>query len=265
MFRITLSPFKFTAILIAIAFSSVLQAQVDSNAQDIYFVTPASNTTQQAFIRFTNTSTSLTADVTLEGIDDEGNRGQSTITFSVSPLETIGINSEDLEYGNESKGLTGFFNSGVGNWRVIASSTEEIVTTSYLRTSEGFTTIMGGVVPNSNGINHVIQTFNPASNINQVSKLRIVNTSTNTNTISIAGIDDDGNAGTGTATITLGPEESTIITSQDIENGLNEVSGGIGDGARKWQLVITSSETAVIMNLLEATGGYISNLSRTGN
>lgn len=39
------------------------------------------------------------------------------------------------------------------------------------------------------------------------------------------------------------------------------VSGGIGDGAGKWRLEVVADQSITVMSLLEAPGGYISNLS----
>ena len=231
---------------------------------NVFMVPPASNTLQQGFIRFTNPN-QTPVDVIVTGIDDEGNRGATDITFSIPARASQQMNSNDIEFGNGAKGLTGFFGSGVGNWRLAVSSTQSIGVTAYVRTVEGFMTKIGGIVPNIGSTSHVVPMFNPASNLNQVSKLRLVNTSTSTNNITIVGIDDNGTTSATNATLTLAPEASIIISAQEIENGSAVVQGGIGDGVGKWQLFVTTSQTAAVMNLLEAPGGYISNLSKAGN
>ena len=45
---------------------------------------------------------------------------------------------------------------------------------AYLRTADGFLTSMHDLVPTEGGIHQVV-VFNPASNRNQVSRLRLVN------------------------------------------------------------------------------------------
>jgi hypothetical protein len=230
----------------------------------IHFVPPANNALQEGFLRFTNPSLDP-VDVTLTGYDDLGNEGQNTITFSIPGLGSQQMNSKDIENGNENKGLTGFFGSGVDNWRINAVSTDDIGVSAYLRTTNGFMTKIGDTVPSANGTSHIVPMFNPGSNTNQVSKLRLVNETGLQNTFSIIGIDDSGALGTSTGSITLAANNSIIISSQDIENGTGPLDSGIGDGVGKWQLFITSTQQGRVLSLLEAPGGYISNLSKSGN
>ncbi len=251
------------ASLVALAMLSY-QTAVLAKVQNIYLVPPASNDVQQGFIRFTNLN-AQSVDVEIQGIDDAGSFSD-TITFSIPPLGSQQMNSDDIEFGNTNKGLSGQFGSGSGNWRLLVAATDEIEISNFFRTTAGFLNKIDATVPSQNGLIHVVPTFNPASNVNQVSQLRLVNESSITNNFVIQGIDDNGVTSATTATLSLGPNQSTIITSQDIENGGgdSEVSGGIGDGAGKWQLVVSSSSRATLMSLLAAPAGYMSNLSDFG-
>lgn len=95
-----------------------------------------------------------------------------------------------------------------------------------------------------------------------MSRLRITNLSTEVSAVEIAGIDDAGVPGDGTVAIELPGGETTEVTSQTLEAGGGEVvKGALGDGTGKWRLTITSSQPASIISLLEAPGGYLSNLS----
>ena len=67
----------------------------------ITFANPASNQTQQSFLRVVNTS-SATGLVTLSGIDDAGNSAPGgDLTFTLGPNEAKQFNSLDYENGNE--------------------------------------------------------------------------------------------------------------------------------------------------------------------
>ena len=77
----------------------------------IYFVNPANNTTQQTFLRIVNT-TSESGSVTISGVDDTGATSAGTVTFSLAADEAKQITSQDLENGNSSKGLSGSLDDG---------------------------------------------------------------------------------------------------------------------------------------------------------
>lgn len=233
-----------------------------ANSYHIGFVPPADNSVQQGFLRFTNTSDDR-QQVVLSGLDDSGQAGVTTILFSLLPGESKQMNSDDLEFGNEEKGLTGHFGDGTGSWR-IAVQAEEVKTSAYIRTSEGFLTQVDAIVPNAFGKEHEIPMFNPSSNPNQVSKLRIINNSDDKNIFEITGVDNKGRAPGGMLSFSLEPREAIEISSSDIENGNPSLGlvGSIGDGVGKWLLKIKSTQPSMVLNLLEAPGGYLSNLSR---
>lgn len=230
--------------------------------QSINFLPPASNQVQEGFVRLQN-SNSVAVAVSILGIDDLGNTGASSITLEIPAGASVHFNSSDVENGNTSKGLTGAFGNGSGNWRLLVSTNLEIKVSAYIRTTEGFLTQVDAITNELYGTIHTAPIFNPASNTDQVSKLRVVNSSNASNNFTISGKDDNGNSGSGTVTFTLAAYNSIEITAQDLENGNTEkgLTGAIGDGKGKWSLNINSSYPAIVMNFLEAPGGYLSNLS----
>ena len=82
-------------------------------------VNPASNPRAQSFLRFTNNS-ATNCPVTVQGRDDNGVFGDSTVNFALAPGKSATFNSEDLENGS-SKG-TGAFGDGAGRWYVTATA-----------------------------------------------------------------------------------------------------------------------------------------------
>ncbi|WP_338516508.1 hypothetical protein [Alteromonas gracilis] len=253
---------KFRHLMLSVVLT-VFSTSLIAEEYSIYFVPSSTNDLQQGFLRFTNPNFS-TVSVSIVGIDDAGNPGQTTLSFEVGSLASQQFNSDDLEFGNGSKGLTGFLGIASDNWTLQVTTSGELGVSSYIRTSEGFMTKIGDLVPNTNQTSHIVPMFNPASNVNQVSILRVVNISSDSNDVSILGIDDNGDV-TSSASITLAGNEAVMLTAQDIENGTNGLSNGIGDGAGKWQLFVTSSEPAAVMSFLQAPGGYLSNLSKSGD
>lgn len=84
--------------------------------------------------------------------------------------------------------------------------------------------------------------FNPANNVEQVSYLRVSNTSGISGLVTVEGVCDNGTAAAGTATVTLGAQQSVLLTSSDIENGnaTKGVAGGLGScGGGKSRLTVT--------------------------
>jgi hypothetical protein len=231
--------------------------------KNLYFVPSSTNEVQQGFIRFTNDN-GVFANITISGTDDSGLLGYSSISFSIPPNGSKHINSDDIELGNNAKGLTGAFGIGNNNWRLSIASDVHVDVSAFIRTSEGFLTQIDSTIDSiGGGIIHTVPIFNPASNTNQVSKLRLVNLADSPTTFGIMGIDDDG-VSSPNVFITVNANSSKTLTSQDIENGASELTGSIGDGKGKWQLKIVSSQRAVVMSFLEAPGGYLSNLSNLG-
>ena len=76
----------------------------------------ASEPLRQGFVRVINHSAEA-GEVSIDPVDD-GGRAFDTITLSIEANETVHFNSNDLETGNEGKGLTGGTGSGEGAWRL---------------------------------------------------------------------------------------------------------------------------------------------------
>ena len=54
------------------------------------------------------------------------------------------------------------------------------------------------------------------------------------------------------------------VTAQDLETG-EGLDGALGDGAGKWQLVVSADTAVVVMSLLESPSGHLTNLSTAGS
>ncbi|MDE2270384.1 MAG: hypothetical protein KGJ94_00170, partial [Xanthomonadaceae bacterium] len=82
-------------------------------------------------------------------------------------------------------------------------------------------------------------TFNPASNSNQQSFLRISNTSNAGGLITITAVDDAGHQA-GPVTFNLGAQQSIQLSSSDLENGnaAKGLTGSLGHGTGKWIVTV---------------------------
>ena len=84
------------------------------------------------------------------------------------------LSAADLEQGNTDLQLNGSLGVGSGRWRLDVSSDPQISVMSYVLTSTGFLTNMSEVVGAASTTN-TVWIFNPGSNSNQASKLRVIN------------------------------------------------------------------------------------------
>lgn len=206
---------------------------------------------QQGFIRFINNSNSA-ATINIEGTDEIGNSGN--VSLSLGALEAKHLNTDDLESGNTNKGLTGSLGDGEGAWRLSMTADQDVDIVGLFRTTDGFVNV---VHDNTNYVattTHFVPFFNPASNANQVSTLRLNNPGNQSNTFSIVGTDDDGVDGMDPYEITLSGGDSTGLTAAELETVW-------GDGAGKWRIAITSTRDSYAQSLLTAPGDLLSNLS----
>ena len=209
----------------------------------------------QSFLRIINPNESATT-VTVTGIDDSGSAAPGgDITIDLTANQTINFRSEFYEGGNESIGLQGSLGDGEGNWRLIISSTQNVTVMGLFRTPLGFLNVLHDNLTTVPATTHTASIFNPGSNPNQVSLLRLNNLENVSNTFTITGIDDDGDAADASVDQVVAPMESVMISSASLE------SDGLGDHDGKWQLNITSTGLSYTQSVLQAPDNFLSNLS----
>ncbi|MDA8255034.1 MAG: hypothetical protein M0Z99_05245 [Betaproteobacteria bacterium] len=102
----------------------------------VYTFNPAGNTTQQSFLRVSNTGTSGGL-VTITGTDDAGNAGAGPVTFTLGAGQSVQLPSSCLQSGASCPtGLTvnGALGTGTGKWRLtVFSYFPDLVVTSLNR------------------------------------------------------------------------------------------------------------------------------------
>ena len=221
----------------------------------------ASDPELAGFVRVINRS-SEAGEVEIQAFDDT-DRVYETVTLDVGAGETAPFNSEDVESGNPEKGLTGSTGgAGEGDWRLELSSELDIEVLAYIRTTDGFVTAMHDLAPIVDGVHRVVF-LNPASNTEQVSRLRLVNPGEGDATVTITGIDSAGESPGDPVSATVAAGVSLTLTSADLESGASDGidSGALGDGKGKWLLKIESDRAIHVMSLLKSPTGHLTNLS----
>ena len=215
---------------------------------------------RQGFVRVVNRSDAA-GQVTIKAFDQKGVE-YGPLTLSLGIEETAHFNSEDLEMGNAEKGLSGEAGSGSGNWRLELTSEFDIDVLSYIRTSDGFLTAMHDLVPTVDDA-YRVAIFNPASNRDQASLLRLINPGTEQAVATLIGVDDQGNPGDGPVRATLPAGNSRMLSAVDLEEGGEGLEGSLGDGDGKWRLEVRSDQPIQVMSLLSNPTGHLTNLSST--
>lgn len=216
----------------------------------------ASHPSQQGFVRIINHS-DQTGVVAVTAIDDAGRSAK--ISFQLDAWETRHFNSEDLENGNAAKGIGAGIGAGMGDWRLEIESVLPLEVLAYVRTTDGFLTSMHDRA-RKRGRRHLVPTFNPGSNPNQVGKLRIVNTAAAQTTVDIVGVDDRG-VESDEVRVVVAAGAAVTLTAQELEAGPRGAVNGLGDGSGKWQLYVTADQRIVVQSLLESVSGHLTNLS----
>ena len=213
---------------------------------------------RQGFVRAINRSDTA-GEIHIKAYD-ETERDYEAVVLTIGGNEVVHFNSDDLEQGSPQKGLSGGTGAGEGDWRLELTSDLEIEVLSYIRTTDGFLTAMHDVAPSA-GTRHRVAVFNPGSNRNQESLLRLINPADETAEVTITGVDDKGAAGTSAVGVSLVGGSSRTVGAWDLESGAEGLDGALGDGAGKWQLMIESDRPVVAMSLLRSPTGHLTNLS----
>ena len=223
---------------------------------------PAGNSQRQGFVRVSNL-TGAQGSVAIRAIDDRG-RAFGPVELTLAPRQTTHFNSTDLERGNPDKGLVDGVGDGVGNWALaLTTDLAAVQALGYVRTADGFVTGMDDVVRRTNG-RYAVPIFNPGSNRDQQSSLRLINLGDADAAVTIAAIDDAGRpAPGGDVRLTLGEDESRTVTARELESGAAGITGRLGDGTGKWRLTVRADQLLGVMSLLLSPTGNLTNLSTT--
>ena len=209
---------------------------------------PAAGEGRQGFVRVVNRSDEA-GHAFIESVDDAGVRA-GPVRLELGARQAVHFNSADLEYGSAAKGLASIGAPTAGDWRLSVISALDVEVLSYIRTEDGFVTAMHDVAADA-----MAPFFNPGSNRNQRSILRVVNTEAEPAKWTTGGYDDRGNWHPMTGSLLVRPQHALTLTAQELED-----EHGLGDGSGKWRLRVRGFPWFA-MSLLESPTGHLTNLS----
>lgn len=215
---------------------------------------------RQGFVRVMNLSDQA-GEVTIQPADDS-DWTYDPLILAIGPRTSAHFNSDDLELGNVAKGLSGGTGPGTGDWCLELSSDLDIRVLSYIRTEDGFLTGMHDKAPDADG-HHRVAIFNPGSNSNQRSLMRLVNAGPGDAIVEISGVDGAGKSPGSAVRLSVRGGAATSVSAAALEAGHASFEGALGDGDGKWQLSVASEQPLTVMSLLSNPTGHLTNLSTT--
>ncbi|MDE2816083.1 MAG: leucine-rich repeat domain-containing protein [Chloroflexota bacterium] len=222
---------------------------------------PADSGFREGFVRVINRGDQA-AQARIVAIDDSGARSQP-LTLAVGAGGAVHFDAADLEAGNPDKGLDGSSGQGTGDWRLELESAAELDVVPFVRAADGFMTAMHDVAAVSDSV-HKVHLFNPASELENTSSLRLVNRGSEVVEAVITGVDDLGQSPGGEVRVEVPAGAAATVTAAELENSGPRLRGRLGDGAGKWRLEVRSEADLIVMNLLSSLDGHLANLSGEG-
>ena len=231
---------------------------------DVIPLFTAADSRNQSFARIINRSDG-DGTVIVQATDDSGTvRGIFRVPIGAN--QVVHFNSDDLENGNADKGIDGV-GDGIGDWLLTVRSERtgirlfpdhnldplDLQVLSYMRTRDGFLTALNDLVYDIG--HHQVPVFNPGSNMNQESVLRIISTADTVTTVTVKGVDDRGEEGDSPVTVTLRGNEAVMLTARQLEDM------GLGDGSGKWRLLVSADNPVGVMSIMRTVTGHLTNLS----
>ena len=212
---------------------------------------------REGFLRLVNMS-GATGDVELRAFDQDG-LASAPASLTLGPGGTQ-VDWRDLARGNAASGLPSGI--GEGNWRLEVRAALDVRALNYLR-ADGSINAMHPFAPQrDDGASHVAF-FNPASNRNTASRLRLVNVGTAAAQVAITGVDDRGESPGGVVRTAVPAGATRTFTAAELETGASALlSGALGDGTGKWRLRVESTGDVYAVSLLETPDGHLVNVSR---
>ena len=237
-------------------------AALAQNKHTLPLFVSASHSTLQSFVRVINRS-DRDGNVTIYAYDDDGERF-GPVTLSLNANATQHFNSVNLRDGDISKGLSGGIgDNGTVQLRLELETDLDIEPLAYTRPKgQGFLTSTHDIVENTSMVWNV-PFFNPGSQTNQQSWLRVVNISGIDTVVEVEGLDDAGASGAETVRFDLPADAAHMLSAQELEAGAtgSEFEGRLGNGAGKWQLFVSAGRPILVMSLLLGQTGNLTNLS----
>ncbi len=222
---------------------------------------------QQGVLRVLSLS-DVSGTVEVYAVDDSGVRS-GPATFTLDPRAAKEFDAADLASGNAGKGLTGGLGTLSGDVRLEIDTALRVDLLAYLRSADGTLAVLHDEVRAEaladGGYEYTVPIFNPAHDMAQLSRLRLINPGDQAAAVMIGGRDDAGAMATGESVqLTLPAAGARTLTAQQLEAGDAGLMGMLGAGSGRWRLLVSSDQSIRVVSLVTSSTGQLANLSTTG-
>ena len=227
---------------------------------------PGGSGDQGSRLRLVNPGTT-SAEVTIEGIDDEGASSGGAVRLALAPGAARTLTASQLESG-EGEGLSDALGEGTGRWRLVVNATRPIEVMSLYASPTGHLSNLSSAPQPATGdatATHTVA-FLPAAARGRregvQGLVRLINRSGTAGTARIEAFDDAGQRH-GPLTLRLVAGETVRLSSADLERGNAAVGldGTLGPpGAGDWRLRVRSRLDLEVLAYARAHDGFLSSL-----
>ena len=193
---------------------------------------------------------------------DDSSQTHEPLTLEIAAGAITEFDSVDLENGNTDKGLGSGTGPGEGAWRLELASELDIQVFFFLAASDGLMVPMHDLVPEANGV-HRVAYFNPGSEMELISRLRLVNPGDVAASVQILGADDAGSIPGTTVALTIPARNAIELSAAELEAGSGDAitSGALADGEGMWRLWVQSDLPIQVVSLVSNSSGLTTNVS----
>ena len=226
---------------------------------------PGKNTEQVSWLRLVNPGEE-TAEVRIEGIDDDGQSPGEAVVVSVPAGAARMVSSAQLESGEGA--ASGALGAGKGKWQLVVSSEQAIEVMSLLSSPTGHRTNLSTIPDNAESsedgatTTHTAGLFPSASDAKgRQGFVRVINRSEQTGEVQIDAWDDEG-MHPGPVTLSIGAGETVHFNSDNLEAGDTGkgLPNGVGAGTGDWRLRLSSSLELQVLAYIRTEDGFLTSM-----
>ena len=230
---------------------------------------PARNALQVSTLRLVNPGPQSAA-VTILGIDDEGDEGDSAVNVTIAPGAAAMLTAQELEAGG--------LGTGQGKWRLEITAHRPVWAMSLLDSPTGHRTNLSTAPANvtittANGVaSHRVPLFPPHAATSDASTprrvvtrqgfMRVVNHSDESAVVTIAAFDEDPSTNHAAVTLTIAAGKTIHVNSRDLQEGnaAKGLSSGVGVGVGNWRLRLDAEQNIQVLAYIRTSDGFLTSM-----
>ena len=258
-----LSYIKVTGSLFT-SMNEIVMSNEEGTYHRIDFFNPASNISKASILRLIN-NTDENAEVTITGIDDNGESPGSVIHLSI-PANTVKMfTAKDLESGNGEDIISGSLGDGYLKWQLFVESDKPIVVMNLIKSHTGhitnLSTIPKPLKEDEDNTFYFVPLF-PSAASHRQGFVRVINhsdqESTTVSILAFNNTDEEYEP----LSLHVGASESKYFNSDELEAGNPDkgLMGSTGEGEGSWYLKLSSEGDISVMSYIRNHRGFLTSM-----